>query len=359
MTTAIGNSTITRRYERDVELERLKGHPEALRIFTSRLRFTKIDTRKYRAHCPFHADSTASFDVYVYQNVWIYKCLGCGVTGNVCQFVERYDNVSFLKARQIVSDHVYGVGKSSETVEPAPRAVLPAKPKVHTTSSLAQCARYERDLALSEQAMDWLLEQRGIDYSDAKLRSILRLGYRQVITSIVPELQDILSCGWIVFPSFGSNKVTLYKYRSIARKAFARQPGMETSLFNAGSIDAINEWYATEDVYVTEGEFDAAVLVQAHLRAVSIGSTTTRITPEMLDQLKRAKRVVLAGDNDGGVGTAKMQDLQTKIPGSILLKWPVGVKDANELWLRDYRGDIEGFRQRVIALAEEGTTWKA
>lgn len=130
---------------------------------------------------------------------------------------------------------------------------------------------------------------------------------------------------------------------------------METSLFNAGSIDAINEWYATEDVYVTEGEFDAAVLAQANLRAVSIGSTTTPITDKMLDQLKGAERVVLAGDNDGGVGTAKMQDLQTKIPGSILLKWPVGVKDANELWLRDHKGDAVGFFGLVCALTNEAS----
>lgn len=191
MTALISEST--HQYARDMDLERLKGHPDALRIFTSRLRFTKIDTCKYRAHCPFHADSTASFDVYVYQNVWIYKCLGCGVTGNVCQFVERYDNVSFPKARQIVSDCVYGRFKS-EPIEPL-RYIVPAKPKVYSTGSLAECGRYERDLVLSKQAMDWLLEQRGIDYSDAKLRSILRLGYRQVITSIVPELQDILSCG--------------------------------------------------------------------------------------------------------------------------------------------------------------------
>jgi hypothetical protein len=150
--------------------------------------------------------------------------------------------------------------------------------------------------------------------------------------------------------------VVLVKYRSLARKAFARQPGMQSSLFNAPAIDS------AQDLYVTEGEFDCAVLTQAGLRSVSIGSTTTPVTPKMLDQIKKAKRVILAGDNDP-LGVAKMQDLQTRIPGSLILRWP-GCKDANEMWLRDRAQDfipsgtkldslIDGFRNKVIGLVVE------
>jgi hypothetical protein len=217
-------------------------------------------------------------------------------------------------------------------------------------------SQYETNLAISEVAQQWLLDERGIDYETCKF---LHLGYRDCIEAKAPELLDVVNGGWVVFPSIVGDRVVMLKYRSIARKAFARQPGMKTSLFNAAAIDWVDDWYATgvddwyasEDVYITEGEFDAAVLVQAHLRAVSIGSSSTPVTASMIDQIKKAKRVVLAGDNDGGVGSKKMADLQSQLPGSILLKWPC--KDANELWLRDHKEDAEGFASRVIGLTVE------
>jgi DNA primase len=322
------------------DLEEIKGNDTSLRCFTSRARFTKIGTRKFRTSCPFHRDRTPSFDVYLYGQVWIYKCLGCGVSGNVIQFVAANDGISFAEAVKRVKRETGFCGHRNMPRRRF-RSVLPEKEK-YETLPLQDYAMFERNLASDQAAKDWLLKARGITYETARR---LQLGYRQSIMSRIPELQDVLNQGWIVFPSIEGDRVALVKYRSIARKAFARHPGMQTSLFNSQAIDS------SEDLYATEGEFDCAVLAQAGFRAVSIGSTTAPITSKMISQMMVAKRVILAGDNDGGVGIKKMQELQTKIP-SLLLLWP-GCKDANELWLRDHNGDIEGFRKRVIGLVRE------
>ena len=225
-----------------------------------------------------------------------------------------------------------------------PFVSTPEKPQTYVSYSVADYNYFERQLANNEAARNWLWNVRGISFETCRR---LKLGYKQCIQSKVKELQDVLNGGWIVLPSIEGNRVLMLKFRSLARKAYYRRPQMQTTMFNSSAIDAL------EDIYVTEGEWDTAVLCQCGLRAVSIGSTTTPITPKMLEQLKRAKRVILAGDSDA-CGRAKMQELQTRIPGSLLLRWPC--RDANELWLRDR--DVEGFRKRVLGLtkdAEKGT----
>lgn len=329
----------------NAELEEIKRHHNGIRCFASRLRLTKTGTNKYRTHCPCHEDSTPSFDIWVYQRVWIFKCLGCGISGNVIQFIERVDGVSFRDAIMIAKQELCLTDDRVHTAV-IHREAVPDKPKSYRTFCLSAHVVCEQGLAANPSAQAWLLNERGITYGTAQR---LRFGYRQTITAKDIKLQDILDKGWLTFPCCDGDIGRMVKYRSIVRKEFARAPGMESWLFNSAAISS------DEDVYVTEGEFDCAVLAQCGLRSVSIGSTTTPITTKMLDHIRRAKRVILAGDGDSN-GAKKMQELRATIPGSLLLQWP-GAKDANELFLRDHRGDGEGFRKRVFGLvvdAEKG-----
>ncbi len=50
----------------------------------------------YKACCPFHEEKTPSFSVS--EPKQIYKCFGCGKTGNVITFVRDYEHVSFVEA---------------------------------------------------------------------------------------------------------------------------------------------------------------------------------------------------------------------------------------------------------------------
>ncbi len=313
------------------DIEALKHSRDTLGIYLSRLRCQKNGNR-YRAACPFHCDSTPSLDVYSYQGTWLHKCLGCGATGNIFQFLQRLDGITFPEAVQAVKNYP-GKGITS----------IPAidKPKTYRTYPRSWFIDFERQLATSKVAGNWLRDVRGITYDTA---SSLHFGFRQSITSLVPELQDILTGGWIAFPCFDADRVISIRYRSIRRKAFAREYGMVTALFNTQAISA------AEDLWIVEGEFDCGCLAQCGLRSISIGSSTTPITAQMLDQIRQAKRVVLAGDSDEQ-GVAKMRELQAMIPGSLLLRWH-SVKDANQLWL-EHKGDVEGFRNRVVELAQE------
>jgi DNA primase len=321
------------------DLETLKGDHKALRCFTSRLPLKKTGIDKYRASCPFHADSTPSFDVFRYQGVWIFKCLGCGATGNVVQFVEQKDCVPFSEAvRKVRSE----AGLGDEPVLSSPKAAPEfQKQKPLITLPLATYAIAERDLATNQPAKDWLLAERGLSYETAER---LHIGYRQNLAAKDEALKDVLDRGWFTFPSIEGDLVVCLKYRSIVRKAFTKKFGMANALFNAQTIDILS------DVYVTEGEFDAAVLEQAGFRAVSIGSATTPITPAMIEELRLAWRVILAGDSDvAGIRVMDRLSEQLEHPDMLRLRWPEGIKDANELWLKQ-RDDLAGFRERIIEL---------
>jgi hypothetical protein len=217
--------------------------------------------------------------------------------------------------------------------------------------SLSEYELYERNLASNDSAQAWLLKERGISYETAKR---LHLGFRQTLSSPADDIQDILSKGWISIPSIIGDRVRLIKYRSVVRKAFARQPKMETVLFNTNTVDP------SEDLYVVAGEFDAAVLEQAGFRTISLPADSTPITPDMKDKLMQGKRVILAGDSDqsGQKAMDKLDKLwyelqNPDLPAQIVfrLRWPAGVKDANQLWRQNE--DIAHFRATIDGLTSE------
>ncbi len=58
----------------------------------------------YKAPCPFHDEKTPSF--MVSEKKQIYKCFGCGKSGNVFTFVRDYEKVSFFEAAKILAQRV-------------------------------------------------------------------------------------------------------------------------------------------------------------------------------------------------------------------------------------------------------------
>lgn len=55
----------------------------------------------YKALCPFHHEDTPSF--VVSEKKQIYRCFGCGQGGNVINFVQEYEKVSFPEALKILA----------------------------------------------------------------------------------------------------------------------------------------------------------------------------------------------------------------------------------------------------------------
>lgn len=63
-------------------------------------RYGLIPDKKGFICCPFHAEKTASFKIYTDTNS--YYCFGCGESGDVIDFVRRFENVSFDRACELL-----------------------------------------------------------------------------------------------------------------------------------------------------------------------------------------------------------------------------------------------------------------
>jgi len=57
----------------------------------------------YTASCPFHAEKSASFTVSDTKD--IYKCFGCGASGDAIKFVMEHQRQDFLQAVETIANH--------------------------------------------------------------------------------------------------------------------------------------------------------------------------------------------------------------------------------------------------------------
>ncbi len=130
--------------------------------------------RQYRGLCPFHQERHPSF--YVEPERKIFYCFGCGVGGDVFDFIMRIEGCDFLRALQVLDGFSSGVARESELrsserfragvgAKPlSPRSGLPRivrkpEPKPHAIPGLGdwpslECAA-ERGFFTCQRADNW------------------------------------------------------------------------------------------------------------------------------------------------------------------------------------------------------------
>jgi hypothetical protein len=319
--------------------------------------------------CPFHADSTPSFNVYKGENKFF--CFGCEAKGDTLDFVEKFYNLSkqdaIAKLKEFAGQPDAAWSRSAQVFQPATEQ----KQRTYRTFTLAEW-QGAVDRLWSDAAKDGraFLSKRGIGEETARR---LRLGYIPYGTRLAgstgqhdkPEdherLEKIRHSAWIGIPYIQGDAVVSVKWRAAGdvekRDRFRYEAGMQTSgLFNTDTIDPLDE------LYLTEGEFDAITLEQAGFRAVSIRSASQsaqKLAPQIKDMLIRAERIYLAGDNEkSGVGLQAMERLLKDLGEKAhLILWPRAdneeKKDANSFFVTDCKGDAPLFRKRVMELSAE------
>ncbi len=78
----------------------------------------KKQGKNFGACCPFHNEKTPSFSVS--QEKQFYHCFGCGVHGNVLDFVMEYDRLEFVDAIEELASQL-GLEVPRENDGTAPR----------------------------------------------------------------------------------------------------------------------------------------------------------------------------------------------------------------------------------------------
>lgn len=80
------------------------------------MRLKKAASNRWTGLCPFHQERTPSFSVNSALN--IYKCFGCGVSGDVFKFVQEVERVTFWEALKMLAEqHGIPLPKRSDAAD--------------------------------------------------------------------------------------------------------------------------------------------------------------------------------------------------------------------------------------------------
>lgn len=339
------------------DLTRWKQEINAGPVIASRMTLQRENT-EYVGLCPFHAEKTPSFKVYrMDDGVWAYKCFGCGANGNVFQFIQKMDSISFQQAVEKVLEIAGVTGWESGKVQVDKTfGQILDNSKELATFPYSQYMRTEQALNDSPAGQKWVTD-RGITMETARR---FHVGFVQDATSVAGTSHPWAKQGWVLFPTLSDDgqRVTAVKYRSLVGKkemidgkvvsGILRAQNTATILYNLREVNPM------EDVWVVEGEPDTLVISQMGFPCVGYPSAQYSPTDKERDTIMlQAKRRFLAGDSDG-VGAAAMDKLWKELrENTFRIKWPEGRKDANDTLLNTCGGDLDKFSELLNKLKSE------
>jgi len=84
----------------DAQIELVKQKNDIVEIVGERVTLKKAG-RNFSGLCPFHGEKTPSF--HVSAEMQIFKCFGCGVSGDVISFIQQFESLSFGEALEYLA----------------------------------------------------------------------------------------------------------------------------------------------------------------------------------------------------------------------------------------------------------------
>lgn len=292
----------------------------------------KRSGRSWKGLCPFHDEKTPSF--HVTPDLGIYKCFGCGESGDVFNFVMDMEGVGFMEALRSLADR-YGVSLPKEE-DPE------FDEEHHLREGIYHALRYagvffHRHLMETQEAEParQYLEQRGYNH---KIIRKYGLGYapdggdrlyRAAIDSGLNE-QYLLEAGLakpsqrgegfydtfrgrLMFPIFNpSGKVIAFAGRVLGEQKAAKYINSpQTKVYNKSKVlygvnFAKNEIRKSDEVILVEGYTDVISLQQNGINNV-VASSGTSLTPQQMKILHRYGEVITMIYDSDSAGQAAMK----------------------------------------------------
>lgn len=301
------------------EVEQIKSRIDVVEFISEYLPLKKTG-RNFSALCPFHTEKTPSFMVSPDRQIW--RCFGCGKSGDVFTFLQEKEGLEFAEALELLAQKV-GV-----KLKPKVGRDQAEKEKLLAVSELA--AKFYQSLLWEDKigklARDYLAK-RGISFEIARQFGI---GYapasKQLLSNALIKRGFDLSlqaqAGLVVASDRGvyydrfhsrlifpikdiTGKVVGFAGRLIVESKtspkYINSP--ETKIFSKGSLlfgldQAKDEIQNLNEVILVEGEFDMLSSYQAGVRNV-VAVKGTSLTERQVDLIKRfCETVVLCFDAD-------------------------------------------------------------
>lgn len=339
-------------HSRNVDLEQVKARHDLRQIIARDLGQPKRHTgRWWLWACPFHADHTPSFGV----TQTGFKCFGCGETGDLFSWVQKYHKLDFKETLKKLSEN-----ESSESFQQSPvqeigyrqSSLLSEPPHGQWQMNALELIEEGQELLWGPtggRARNYL---NGRGFSDEIIRSA-RLGYHPGRPWDGDRVGGRKWHGiWIAYgiliPVFADGSLWGIKVR--------RAEGKPKYVWASGGNGA-GALYGADGVQpgpllVVEGEFNALAALQAAgdlLGVVSLGSASTTLNVRWMSLLASCTPLFVCLDQDGAgdKGAAALSGLSGRIRRITV---PPPQKDLNEM-LQAQPGAIRPWLETEIAEA--------
>ena len=280
----------------------------------------------YKGICPFHNEKTPSF--VVSESKQIFTCFGCGATGDLLEFVQRYYNLDFRGAVEMLAKE-YGIslegafrhnGDNDEFYEINRMAAMFFFKALRRQGNPGYA--YMKNREISEETLNSF----GIGYADDSwdsLRSFLKgegvsdekmLELGLISRSEKGKYYDKFR-GRVIFPIINTRKKVIgFGGRIIGDGEPKYLNSQESNVFkkkyNLYGLNLTGSEVRKEDaIILVEGYMDVVSLYQSGVRNVS-ASLGTALTEDQVKLIKRyTKNVILSYDADEAGQKAAMRGL--------------------------------------------------
>jgi DNA primase len=310
------------------EIERIKRDTDLAAVVRSRGVALGPQGGDLVGLCPFHDDKTPSLHVTPGKRLW--RCVSCQATGNVIQFVQKFDGVSFRHAYELLKNGAAFTG--APTCAPVKKTTVPKLPPPVATDADDQAALrqvldyYHERLKENPPALAYL-KKRGVT---AEAVAAFRVGFvdrtlglrlpqknraegaalraRLARLGVLRDTGHEHLRGRVVFPVVGeSGEIGTVYGRAIDdggkhdRHLFL--PGPMRGVWNPASL-------RSPELILCEGIIDALTFWGAGFRNVTTCYSAKALPEELLAAIVAAKtrRVLIAFDRDeaGDRGAAEV-----------------------------------------------------
>ncbi|MBI1863690.1 DNA primase [Candidatus Woesebacteria bacterium] len=372
------------------QIGEIKEKIDIVALISSYVSLTKAG-RHYKGLCPFHSEKTPSFIVSA--ELQIFKCFGCGESGDVFSFLEKYEGMEFYEALKFLAE------KAGVKLERREAGIVSDKEKVYKINELA--SKFYQFLLLNhpvgKKALAYLTEKREINEKSLKTFMVGFAPQGRVLSEFLIkrkklDVSDIEKTGLLIsgrsgfFDRFGGRVIfpindlrgnfiglsgrILPEYDNGRMGKYINSP--ETIAYHkSSSLYGVNitknDIRKAKCAIVTEGELDLISLWQRGITNV-VAIKGSALTVEQGKILARmGNEVILALDSDWAGNEAAMRGIKAITETGVDIKVArfSKYKDPDEA----ARGDIAYFKRSltkaygvwdfVIGLAFESTEFQS
>lgn len=335
------------------QIQEVKQASDIIQIIGERVTLQRSGTN-WRGLCPFHSEKSPSF--FVSEQLQRYKCFGCGETGDIFTFLEKYEGMTFAESLQTLADRAgITLTKNTFTDEDDQRKrvleLLSLAREYYTylltQHDVGQKAReYLKDRGISQESIKVFQ----LGYSLSSWDGLLKFLNKKKHYS----LADIHAAGLTVNGKGGQTydrfrdrlmfpltdhrgRVVGFSGRvldsTVKEAKYINTP--ETLLYHKSQLlYGFSQLYQSirkeNEVVVVEGEFDVISSAQAHVNHV-VAVKGSALTEDHMRLLSRTvERVLLSFDADGAGLEATRRAIAVAKPFGIELRVLDFGEDANK-----------------------------